>query len=58
MKLLIPTHVRLGASYSGDPSLLGQQSGDVEVCDVHMPYGERKTRRMLNRFNLDEQSLL
>lgn len=51
MKLLIPTHVRLGARYSGNPSLLGQQSGDVEVCDVHMPCGERKTGRMLNPFN-------
>ena len=58
MKLLIPTHVRLGASYGGDPSLLGQQSSNVEVCDVHMPCGERKTRRMLNPFNLDEQSLI
>jgi hypothetical protein len=55
MKLLIPTHVRLGASYGGDPGLLGQHGSNVEVCDVHMPYGERKTRRMLNPFPQEEQ---
>lgn len=37
------THVRLGASHGGDPPLLGQHRGDVEVCDVHMPWRERRT---------------
>lgn len=37
------THVRLGAGHGGDPHLLGQHGSNVEVCDVHVSWGERQT---------------
>lgn len=37
------THVRLGAGHGGDLRLPGQHGGDVEVCDVHVPWRERRT---------------
>lgn len=44
----VHTHVRLGASHGGDPHLLGQHGCNVEICDVHMPWGERKAQRMVS----------
>lgn len=44
------THVRLGASHSGDPHLPGQHRGNVEVCDVHVPCERRGPQRMLGAY--------
>lgn len=50
-----PTHVRLGAGHGGDPHLPGQHRGDVEVCDVHVPWQERRTTGNVSAFNSGAQ---